>query len=84
MERDSLAGLLNHARFKDRLVHELERCSRNGGELGFAMIDLDRFKPTTPTDTSWATGSSVPCRTRWRVGCARSTSSAAMAARSWA
>jgi diguanylate cyclase (GGDEF)-like protein len=44
MERDSLTGLLNHARFKDRLVHELERCSRNGAELSVAMIDLDRFK----------------------------------------
>src|SRR5262249_48272369 len=44
MERDSLTGLLNHARFKDRLLHELERCSRTGGELSVAMIDLDRFK----------------------------------------
>jgi diguanylate cyclase (GGDEF)-like protein len=44
MERDSLTGLLNHGRFKDRLVHELERCHRTGGELSFAMIDLDRFK----------------------------------------
>jgi diguanylate cyclase (GGDEF)-like protein len=49
MERDSLTGLLNHARFKDRLVHELERCSRNGGELSFAMIDLDRFKQVNDT-----------------------------------
>ena len=49
MERDSLTGLLNHARFKDRLVHELERCSRSGGELSVAMIDLDRFKQVNDT-----------------------------------
>jgi diguanylate cyclase (GGDEF)-like protein len=49
MERDSLTGLLNHARFKDRLAHELERCSRTGGELSVAMIDLDRFKQVNDT-----------------------------------
>jgi diguanylate cyclase (GGDEF)-like protein len=49
MERDSLTGLLNHARFKDRLGHELERCSRTGGELSVAMIDLDRFKQVNDT-----------------------------------
>ena len=49
MERDGLTGLLNHARFKDRLVQELERCGRNGGELSVAMIDLDRFKQVNDT-----------------------------------
>jgi diguanylate cyclase (GGDEF)-like protein len=49
MERDSLTGLLNHARFKDRLVHELERCARTGAELSVAMIDLDRFKQVNDT-----------------------------------
>jgi diguanylate cyclase (GGDEF)-like protein len=44
MERDSLTGLLNHSRFKERLAHELERCRRTGGEISLAMIDLDRFK----------------------------------------
>lgn len=44
MDRDSLTGLLNHARFKDRLALELERCHRTGGEITFAIIDLDHFK----------------------------------------
>jgi diguanylate cyclase (GGDEF)-like protein len=44
MERDSLTGLYNHGRFKDRLAHEIERCRRTGGEVSLAMIDLDHFK----------------------------------------
>ena len=31
MERDSLTGLYNHGRFKDRLSHEIERCRRTRG-----------------------------------------------------
>lgn len=44
MDRDSLTGLLNHGRFKDRLAHELDRCRRSGAEINLALIDLDRFK----------------------------------------
>jgi diguanylate cyclase (GGDEF)-like protein len=44
MERDSLTGLLNHGRFKDRLAHELERCRRTSAEISLALIDLDHFK----------------------------------------
>ncbi|MEO7221256.1 MAG: diguanylate cyclase [Devosia sp.] len=44
MERDGLTGLLNHARFTDRLFSELERCRRTGAEVILAMFDLDRFK----------------------------------------
>jgi diguanylate cyclase (GGDEF)-like protein len=44
MDRDSLTGLLNHARLADRLALELERCRRTGGEISFALVDLDRFK----------------------------------------
>jgi diguanylate cyclase (GGDEF)-like protein len=44
MERDSLTGLLNHSRFKDRLGHELERSQRTGGEVSLAIIDIDHFK----------------------------------------
>jgi diguanylate cyclase (GGDEF)-like protein len=44
MERDSLSGLYNYGRFKDRLSHEIERCRRTGGEFSLAMIDLDHFK----------------------------------------
>lgn len=49
MERDGLTGLLNHGRFKERLVHELERCRRTGTEISLAMIDLDRFKQINDT-----------------------------------
>lgn len=49
MERDSLTGLLNHSRFKERLAHELERCRRTGGEISLAMIDIDRFKEINDT-----------------------------------
>jgi diguanylate cyclase (GGDEF)-like protein len=44
MERDSLTGLYNHGRFKDRLAHEIERCHRSRGEISLAMIDIDHFK----------------------------------------
>ena len=44
METDSLTGLLNHARFKERLQVELERARRHGTPLSLALIDLDHFK----------------------------------------
>jgi diguanylate cyclase (GGDEF)-like protein len=44
MDRDSLTGLLNHARFADRLALELERSRRTGSEATLAIIDLDHFK----------------------------------------
>jgi diguanylate cyclase (GGDEF)-like protein len=44
MERDSLTGLLNHSRFKERLCHELERSRRIGGEVSLAIVDIDHFK----------------------------------------
>ncbi|BBK40591.1 hypothetical protein STVA_06110 [Allostella vacuolata] len=49
MEHDSLTGLLNHGRFKDKLQHELERCRRNGGEISLAILDLDLFKAVNDT-----------------------------------
>jgi len=44
MERDSLTGLYNHGRFKERLTHELERCRRTNAEISLAMLDIDHFK----------------------------------------
>jgi diguanylate cyclase (GGDEF)-like protein len=44
METDSLTGLLNHARFKERLDSEVSRAKREGISLSLAIIDLDRFK----------------------------------------
>lgn len=49
MESDSLTGLLNHARFKERLALELERAKRDGTELSLAIIDLDHFKSVNDT-----------------------------------
>ncbi|MBO1073524.1 GGDEF domain-containing protein [Roseomonas marmotae] len=49
MESDSLTGLLNHARFKERLALELEQAQRQGTELSLAIIDLDRFKSVNDT-----------------------------------
>jgi diguanylate cyclase (GGDEF)-like protein len=44
METDSLTGLLNHARFKERLGLELERARRHGTVLSLVLLDLDHFK----------------------------------------
>ncbi|HYD99052.1 MAG TPA: diguanylate cyclase [Alphaproteobacteria bacterium] len=44
MERDSLTGLLNHARTKERLEVEIARARRDGQPLSLALIDLDHFK----------------------------------------
>ena len=42
---DSLTGLYNRRYLVDRLGQEMDRVDRYGGTLGFAMIDLDGFKP---------------------------------------
>ncbi|WP_419895842.1 diguanylate cyclase [Roseomonas sp. USHLN139] len=44
METDSLTGLLNHARFKERLGLELERAQRHGMALSLVILDIDHFK----------------------------------------
>ncbi|MGD8498367.1 MAG: diguanylate cyclase [Chromatiales bacterium] len=44
VSRDALTGLLNHARLKELLGIELARMQRHGGELTFAMLDIDHFK----------------------------------------
>lgn len=44
MVRDSLTGLLNHAKFKEQLCQELSRAKRTQGKLVLAMIDIDHFK----------------------------------------
>jgi diguanylate cyclase (GGDEF)-like protein len=49
MERDSLTGLLNHSRFKDRLVRELDRSRRSKSELSLVLLDLDHFKKVNDT-----------------------------------
>ena len=43
-ERDSLTGLLNHTRFKERLNIEVSRAIRAQSQLSFAMLDIDYFK----------------------------------------
>lgn len=49
MESDSLTGLLNHARFKERLGLELERARRHGTTLSLVIFDLDHFKSVNDT-----------------------------------
>lgn len=49
MDRDSLTGLLNHARFKERLLLEFERSRRTGSPISVALVDLDRFKSINDT-----------------------------------
>jgi diguanylate cyclase (GGDEF)-like protein len=49
MERDSLTGLLNHARFKDRLAAEIDRSKRTGSPISVSILDLDHFKKVNDT-----------------------------------
>ncbi|MCQ4160685.1 diguanylate cyclase [Roseomonas sp. GC11] len=49
METDSLTGLLNHARFKERLELELERARRHGMAMSLVLLDLDHFKSVNDT-----------------------------------
>ncbi len=49
MSKDSLTGLLKHARIKEELEIELARARRSGKELCAVMIDLDHFKQMNDT-----------------------------------
>jgi len=49
MDRDSLTGLLNHARTAARLEREIARCRASGDPLAAAVIDLDHFKQVNDT-----------------------------------
>jgi len=44
MVRDSLTGLLNHTAIEEQLDRELRLQVRHGGELSYAIVDLDHFK----------------------------------------
>ena len=44
MTKDSLTGLLQHVRVKERLTHELQRTERTGEQLSVVMLDIDHFK----------------------------------------
>lgn len=44
MVRDSMTGLLNHARSKEAIASELARAQRHNTPLSIAMIDIDKFK----------------------------------------
>lgn len=46
---DGLTGLLNHSHLKQRLGVELARADREGWEVAYAMVDLDRFKSINDT-----------------------------------
>lgn len=49
MDRDSLTGLLNHARTSARLDREIERCRDAGEPLSAVVIDIDHFKQVNDT-----------------------------------
>ena len=49
MERDSLTGLLNHGRFHERVMAEVERSRRTGTTVTLVMLDLDHFKRVNDT-----------------------------------
>jgi len=44
MSEDSLTGLLNHRRIMESLYNEVARAVRHGGQLAYAMLDIDHFK----------------------------------------
>jgi diguanylate cyclase (GGDEF)-like protein len=44
MIRDSMTGLFNHTAIKERLDTAIAEAAVAGGDLCFAMIDMDRFK----------------------------------------
>lgn len=48
-QRDGLTGLYNHRIFKEKLLQELNRRSRNKKPLSLMMIDIDHFKRLNDT-----------------------------------
>lgn len=49
MVQDSLTGLLNHTKLKQRLDQTLQKAVRSKLPLSFAMIDIDHFKNVNDT-----------------------------------
>lgn len=49
MAKDSLTGLLKHARIKEELAVEAGRARRSGRPLSVAMLDIDHFKSVNDT-----------------------------------
>lgn len=49
MARDSLTGLFNHTTTTHLLERAIATAARKGGELCFAMLDIDRFKSVNDT-----------------------------------
>ncbi len=49
MDRDSLTGLLNHARFKHRVASEIDRSRRTDAPFCVAILDIDHFKAVNDT-----------------------------------
>lgn len=49
INRDSLTGLLKHARIKESAAIEVIRAQRNGKPVSLAMLDIDHFKLVNDT-----------------------------------
>ncbi|HBS05750.1 MAG TPA: diguanylate cyclase [Leptospiraceae bacterium] len=47
--RDSLTGLFNHTTTRKKLETEVMRCQKQNEMMGFAMIDIDKFKHVNDT-----------------------------------
>ena len=41
---DGLTRLLNHTSFRMQLIHEVNRCKRQNGQLALAILDIDQFR----------------------------------------
>lgn len=44
IDEDPLTELDNHRRFKERLEHEVRRCTSSGEPLSLLLLDIDHFK----------------------------------------
>lgn len=49
MVQDSLTGLLNHTKLKQRLEQTLQKTARSRIPMSFAMVDIDHFKKVNDT-----------------------------------
>lgn len=49
MVQDSLTGLLNHTKLKQRLEQTMEKAMRSKIPMAFAMVDIDHFKKVNDT-----------------------------------